>query len=200
MALDVRVLRHPLLKSSWVAAHGAYISDDDDLKRVRSRIEELSAELWQHKDAADEVGGALWQDEDGWWRTRVLNGACIFQNRPDHSGGAGCAFHHLAIERNSAPMETKPEICWQAPIRREDQYNRRTCLHHGPRWERRDWGGDDTDIWWWCTEEKLHMSPIDLCINKWPSSSSRSAAVQLRTLGIRVERVWRMLSYFPSNC
>ena len=136
--------------------HGAYISDDDDLKRVRSRIEELSAELWQHKDAADEVGGALWQDEDGWWRTRVLNGACIFQNRPDHSGGAGCAFHHLAIERDSAPMETKPEICWQAPIRREDHETVTGHVYTMVReWERRDWGGDDTDIWWWCTEEKL---------------------------------------------
>ena len=47
----------------------------------------------------------------------------------------------------------KPEICWQAPIRREDHETVTGHLYTMVReWERRDWGGDSTDISWWCTD------------------------------------------------
>ena len=134
--------------------HGAYLSDDDDLRHVRSQLERLTTQLWQYKELANEMGGPLWQDDEGWWRTRVVDGACIFQNRPEHLNGAGCAFHHLAIESGSLPMATKPEICWQAPIRREDHETVTghiyTMVREG---ERRDWGGEETDVWWWCTSD-----------------------------------------------
>ena len=36
-------------------------------------------------------------DEDGARKTRVVDGACIFLNRPGFAGGAGCALHGLAL-------------------------------------------------------------------------------------------------------
>lgn len=134
--------------------HGAYISDADDLERVRAQISRLTSETWEYIDTAERLDGALWQDDDGWWRTRVVDGACIFQNRPEHANGAGCAFHHLALQSGSHPMETKPEICWQAPLRREDHETVTGHIYTMVReWERRDWGGEETDVWWWCTSE-----------------------------------------------
>ena len=130
-------------------SHGAYLNSDDDLAHVREMIAELDAELWQHhRDPAE----ALWQDGDGWWRTRVVDGACVFANRADHPAGAGCAFHLLAERTGRRPMDTKPEICWQAPLRREDHETVTGHIYTMVReWELRDWGGPDTDVDWWCT-------------------------------------------------
>ncbi|HAX04776.1 MAG TPA: hypothetical protein DCX77_03790 [Acidimicrobiaceae bacterium] len=141
-------------KELGCCTHGAYISDDQDLKHVREQADRLTSELWQYKEHAEAVGGGLWQDDEGWWRTRVVEGACIFQNRPEHPNGAGCAFHHLALSTGDNPMEVKPEICWQAPIRREDHETVTGHIYTMVReWERRDWGGEETDIWWWCTSD-----------------------------------------------
>jgi hypothetical protein len=134
--------------------HGAYISDDQDLEHVQAQTKQLTPELWQYQDSAGGLGGPLWQDDEGWWRTRVVDGACIFQNRPDHPSGAGCAFHHLALATGTKPMDRKPEICWQAPVRREDHETVTGHVYTMVReWEKRDWGGEETDIWWWCTSD-----------------------------------------------
>ena len=133
--------------------HGAYLTDDDDLAHVHSMILELDDELWQLRR---EPGEALWQDDDGSWRTRVVDGACVFANRTGHPAGAGCAFHLLAQRSGRRPMDTKPEICWQAPLRREDHETVTGHIYTMVReWERRDWGGPDTDLWWWCTSSSV---------------------------------------------
>lgn len=130
-------------------SHGAYLNGDDDLAHIRSMIAELDAEIWQHYRA---LADALWQDGDGWWRTRVVDGACVFANRADYPAGPGCAFHALAKRTGRRPMDTKPEICWQAPIRREDHETVTGHVYTMVReWELRDWGGPDTDVSWWCT-------------------------------------------------
>lgn len=132
-------------------SHGAYIADEHDLAHVRRMTAELDGETWQHRrDPAD----ALWQDSDGWWRTQVVDGACVFANRASHPAGAGCAFHLLAQRTSRRPMDTKPEICWQAPLRREDHETVTGHVYTMVReWELRDWGGPDTDVSWWCTSE-----------------------------------------------
>jgi len=136
--------------------HGAYLSDADDLEHVIHCIDELDDSTWQLRAEAEELGGPLWQDDDGWWRTRVVGGACVFQNRPDHPAGAGCAFHQLATDTGRPHMEVKPEICWQAPVRREDHETVTGHIYTMVReWERRDWGGEETDVWWWCTDESV---------------------------------------------
>ena len=132
-------------------SHGAYLTDERDLDHVRRMTAELDPELWQHhRDPAE----AMWQDSDGWWRTRVVDGACVFANRASHPAGEGCAFHLLAQRTGRHPMDTKPEICWQAPLRREDHETVTGHVYTMVReWELRDWGGPDTDVAWWCTSE-----------------------------------------------
>ncbi len=132
---------------------GAYLSDETDVAHVRRSIAELHAGTWHLMQHPESLEDPLWQDSDGWWRTKVVDGACIFQNRPEHPGGPGCAFHQLAVERNEPHQRWKPEICWQAPIRREDHETVTGHLYTMIReWERRDWGGESTEIAWWCTD------------------------------------------------
>ena len=49
--------------------------------------------------------------------TRVVDGACIFLNRPGFAGGAGCALHLAAVDADESPLDWKPSVCWQLPIR-----------------------------------------------------------------------------------
>ena len=132
-------------------SHGAYFGDDDDRRRVTDAIEHLTSEHWQLMDA--EGGDPIYRDEDGAWRTRVLDGACIFLNRPGFPGGAGCALHTSALASNRAPLELKPDVCWQVPIRREDHETESGHLFTMIReWSRADWGDGGHDFGWWCTE------------------------------------------------
>ena len=49
--------------------------------------------------------------------TRVVDGACIFLNRPGFAGGEGCALHIAALACDESPTEWKPSVCWQLPLR-----------------------------------------------------------------------------------
>lgn len=138
--------------------HGAYLSDDDDRERVDAAIARLTPQLWQHHDRAAALGGPVHLDDDAEagepaWRTRLVDGACIFQNGPDHPGGPGCALHHLAIEAGERPLDLKPEVCWQVPLRREDHQTETGYLFTMVReWDRKDWGDGGADFGWWCTD------------------------------------------------
>ena len=58
------------------------------------------------------------KDEDGDRKTRVVDGACIFAQParvPRRRRDARCT--GWRCER-AAPLETKPDVCWQLPIRR----------------------------------------------------------------------------------
>lgn len=39
-------------------------------------------------------------------------------NSPEFAGGQGCALHKLAMVKGAKPLEAKPDVCWQLPIRR----------------------------------------------------------------------------------
>ena len=86
----------------------------------------------------------------------------MFANRASHPAGAGCAFHLLAQRTGRRPMDTKPEICWQAPLRREDHETVTGHVYTMVReWELHDWGGPDTDVSWWCTSEhEAHVGDL----------------------------------------
>lgn len=132
-------------------SHGAYFSDDDDRQRVMAAVDQLTSDHWQLKDAT--AGDPIHRDEDGAWRTRIVDGACVFLNRPGFSSGAGCALHTAALAANRAPLELKPDVCWQVPIRREDHETESGHLFTMIReWARRDWGDGGEDFGWWCTE------------------------------------------------
>jgi len=86
--------------------------------------------------------------------TRLVDDACIFLNRPGFAAGAGCAFHIAAVRRGLNPMTLKPEVCWQLPLRREDEVDddegHVTSVIR--QWDRRHWGKGGREFHWWCTE------------------------------------------------
>ncbi len=82
-----------------------------------------------------------------------MKDACIFLNRPDFPGGAGCALHRAAIDRGVPHLELKPDVCWQLPLRREDEVADDGYVTSVIRqWDRRDWGAGGDEFHWWCTE------------------------------------------------
>ncbi len=134
-------------------SYGAHFTDDEDVARTKRLAKTLGPETWQFRDQARK-GGIVRTQRDGTRITRLVNGACIFLNRPDYPGGAGCALHRAALERGEAPHELKPDVCWQLPLRRED-----TVADDGhvsstvTQWDRKHWGGGGEEFHWWCTEE-----------------------------------------------
>jgi hypothetical protein len=89
--------------------------------------------------------------------TRVVEGACVFLNRPGFAGGEGCALHIAAVEYGDSPTEWKPSVCWQLPLR-VDWTPVDPSDPDGPesatvrRWARADWGKHGTTMAWCCTE------------------------------------------------
>ena len=54
------------------------------------------------------------------WRTRLVDDACIFLNRPGFEAGPGCALHVHAINKGVHFSKTKPTVCWQLPLHAEE--------------------------------------------------------------------------------
>ncbi|MGI8869871.1 MAG: hypothetical protein ACR2F6_13740 [Mycobacteriales bacterium] len=139
-------------------SHGAFFTDEDDEKRVTKAAMELDATTWQHAKVAARKGIAVKDslgDEPDHRRTRRVDGACIFLNAPDFSGG-GCALHGLALRTGRHPLETKPDVCWQLPIRREQAWVERpdgtkVLVSTITEFDRRAWGEGGHDLHWWCT-------------------------------------------------
>jgi hypothetical protein len=134
--------------------HGAHFSERKDRKNVASWVAKLTPDLWQHQKVAAKKGWT--QREDGEEKTRVHKGACIFHNDADFAGGGGCALHHLAAQEGVSFIETKPEVCWQLPIRRS--YERRS-IEDGrdylviviSEYTRGDWGQGGHEFPWYCS-------------------------------------------------
>ena len=100
------------------ACSGAHFSDKDDERKTKSYAEQLTPETWQYHQQGTGKKGVTEKDEDGAPKTRVVDGACVFLNRTGFSGGAGCALHQLAERIGKQPLEVKPDVCWQLPVRR----------------------------------------------------------------------------------
>ncbi len=139
--------------------HGAHLVDDEDLADVTAAVELLDDANWQFRSRAERKGGPFKRNKDGDWVTRKVKGACIFLNRADFDGGAGCALHRAALEHGRRPLDLKPDVCWQVPIRldvHEDDNDNETVFVRG--WDRRDWGPGGDDFHWWCIEEDTAYS------------------------------------------
>lgn len=133
-------------------SYGAHFSDRDDVARVSAAVALLEPDEWQYAHLGTE--GRFLVDDSGTTTTALVDGACIFLNRPGHPGGAGCAFHLAAGRLARPPRELKPDVCWQLPLRREDTVGEDghvTSKVH--EWRRRDWGEAGEEFAWWCTEE-----------------------------------------------
>jgi len=138
--------------------HGAHFADDGDRRRVSEAVERLGPTQWQLRPA-DRRRSPFLRGEDG-WTTRVVDGACIFLNRPgDPSVPAGCALHAAAVAAGERPLDWKPEVCWQLPLRLEHHTDESgDALHTLRDWRRRDWGEGGEEFGWWCTEEPAAFS------------------------------------------
>jgi hypothetical protein len=141
-------------------AHGAFFTDSDDEKRVRRAVRRLTRDTWQHYRR----GFANWTELDTIdgenparrTATRGEDGPCVFHNDRDFPGGHGCALHAQALRDGVHPLEYKPDVCWQLPVRREQEWitrpdGTRVLLTVLGEFDRRGWGPGGHDLHWWCT-------------------------------------------------
>src|SRR3984957_15229882 len=66
---------------------GADLGDEDEARMISALAATLPPERFEFRTAAG--GGGIFKDESR-LHTRVVEGACIFLNRPGFAGGAGC--------------------------------------------------------------------------------------------------------------
>jgi hypothetical protein len=138
---------------------GAHFSDEDDETRVAEHAARLTPELWQLYEVGHSPQGWAEVNEDGERQTRLVDGACVFLNRPGFAGGEGCALHTLALREGREPLETKPDVCWQLPVRRTYDWvdrpdDTRVLVVSIGEYDRRGWGPGGHDLHWWCTSAK----------------------------------------------
>ncbi len=139
-------------------SYGAHFTGKADIKRVAAAAATLSDEQWQYRRKAlprskQKNLRFARTGKDGQLVTRTVDGACIFLNRPGFPGGPGCALHRAALERGKNPLELKPDVCWQLPLRREDTTSDDGWVTSTIRqWDRHDWGPGGDEFHWWCTE------------------------------------------------
>ncbi|MCW2757468.1 MAG: hypothetical protein JWO46_1214, partial [Nocardioidaceae bacterium] len=148
---------------------GAHFSDQDDEDRVAGWVDKLDDSLWEKRPAGDAVERDAWVEvEDDERKTKVVDGACVLHNSAGFAGGYGCALHHLAEREGVHFVETKPDVCWQLPLRRSFRDVTRpdettyTEVSLG-EYDRRGWGPGGHDLDWYCsgnTDAHVGLEPV----------------------------------------
>jgi hypothetical protein len=138
-------------------SYGAHFSSRKDRDFVVRTAKALSEDEWQFARVARKKGiyAKSGKDDDGKqeWRTRLVDDACIFLNRTDFEGGAGCALHLHAMRTGKHHSDVKPEVCWQLPLRRIDEEQEDgSVISTLTEFAREGWGEGGDDFAWWCTE------------------------------------------------
>jgi hypothetical protein len=134
-------------------SYGAHFTGKKDARTVERAAARLTPDIWQFHDRGRKKG-VVKKREDGELGTRMVDGACIFLNRPGFPGGTGCALHKAAEAQGRSHVELKPEVCWQLPLRREDETSPDGHVTSVVRqWDRRHWGEGGAEFHWWCTED-----------------------------------------------
>ncbi|MCW2816692.1 MAG: hypothetical protein JWN84_4147 [Nocardioides sp.] len=149
---------------------GAHFADQDDEARVAEHVGMLDETLWQFHPGR-KVKKKDWVETDGEGDRKTLThevdgqSACVFHNRSDFHLGAGCALHALAFVLEKNPLETKPDVCWQLPLRRTFREVERqdgstyTEVSIG-EYDRRGWGPGGHDLDWYCSgNTEAHVAP-----------------------------------------
>lgn len=133
-------------------SYGAHFTGEGDLERVAHAVARLTDETWQFRRESLRRGGPF-KREGGATVSRLVGDACIFLNRPGFANGPGCALHQGAVAAGERPLDWKPDVCWQLPLRLvehvdENERTTRTLRE----WQRRDWGPGGDEFHWWCTD------------------------------------------------
>ncbi|MCU0267559.1 MAG: hypothetical protein MUF83_02820 [Acidimicrobiales bacterium] len=133
--------------------HGAHFIDKADRRRVEEKAAQLTGKQWQLRKRAEKLGGPIERTEDGDVVTRTWDDACIFLNRVGAPTGPGCALHQAALAAGERPLDWKPAVCWQVPLRLDSHVDDNGHATYWLReWQRRDWGEGGQEFHWWCTE------------------------------------------------
>lgn len=166
--------------------HGAYLADETDRDQLYNAVAEMPARYWQHRpkgvdehlasgEAIDLEPWLEWGELDGddgepepSLKTKTVGGACIFANRKGWGTGTGCAIHQWAVAEGRDLTVEKPEVCWQVPLRRYEDYEDRTDGQEILRttigeYDRRAWGSGGEDFDWWCSSSSschTHPDPV----------------------------------------
>lgn len=129
---------------------GAELADADEAMTISALAATLDTEIFQHHSAID--ADDVFSDSTR-TNTKIVDGACIFLNRPGFAGGDGCALHLAALRNGESPIDWKPSVCWQLPIHVDwESEADGTEIATVRRWQRRDWGDDGESMHWCCTE------------------------------------------------
>lgn len=138
-------------------SYGAHLGDGAEGRAealdVAAYASVLTDEQWQLRAEFVEHGPAAIFSDARRNHTRIVDGACVFLNRPGFEGGSGCALHVGALAAGESPIEWKPSVCWQLPIRVDwepDGDAREIATVR--RWRRQDWGAFADTMAWCCTE------------------------------------------------
>jgi hypothetical protein len=144
-------------------SHGAFFTDADDEKRVKAAVQRLDKTTWQHHAKGFGKWTELDELEDKPARRTATQkrpdgtaGPCVFLNDADFPGGGGCALHGQALRDGVHPLEYKPDVCWQLPVRRDQQWitrpdDSKVLQSVIGEFDRRGWGAGGHDLDWWCT-------------------------------------------------
>ena len=154
---------------------GAYYTSKEDEDRVLKAAKKLTRAEWQFYDQAraKKSGGKLQITEIGLdkdRKTRKVKDSCIFLNRvgydaPGYTGSFGCALHHLAVREQVHFVDTKPDICWQLPLRRSwetrEMGDKEITVVVIGEYERLAWGDGGADFGWYCTSNsEAHVGRV----------------------------------------
>ena len=154
---------------------GAYYASKEDEDRVLKAAKKLTRAEWQFYDQAraKKSGGKLQITEIGLdkdRKTRKVKDSCIFLNRvgyeaPGYTGSFGCALHHLAVREQVHFVDTKPDICWQLPLRRSwetrEMGDKEITVVVIGEYERLAWGDGGADFDWYCTSNsEAHVGRV----------------------------------------
>ncbi len=182
-------------------SHGAFFTDADDEKRVRAAARRLTPQTWQHYrrgfknyTEVDTIDGNAPARRTA---TRG-SGPCVFLNDADFPGGAGCALHAQALRDGVHPLEYKPDVCWQLPIRRDQEWTKRpdgskVLVSSISEFDRRAWGEGGHDLDWWCTSSpEAHVGSEPLYLSYEPELTAligKDAYGRLRELCAERDRL-----------
>jgi hypothetical protein len=138
-------------------SYGAHFSSRKDRDRVVKAARKLPDDVWQFAKTGRKRGifAKAGKDEDGKqeWRTRLVEDACVFLNRPGFPTGPGCALHVQAMRTGQHHSDLKPDVCWQLPLRCVDEeQGDGTVVSTLSEFGRDGWGEGGEEFAWWCTE------------------------------------------------
>ena len=98
-------------------SYGAHASDKKDMRKIEKLAEELGDDEWQFRNRGLQRG--VWKSvgKDD-WRTRLVDGACVFLNRPGFATGPGLRVAPARRTARQALQRDQADGLLAAPVAR----------------------------------------------------------------------------------